>query len=64
MEESIFTISDVKGGLATLDYLSDEVLKSDLRDNNSFREVKNIIFHETKENKKRFADIITELLLE
>lgn len=63
-EESIFTISDVEVGSATLDYLSDDVIKSDLRYNNSFSELKNIISYETKENKKRFADIITELLLE
>lgn len=64
IEKSIFSINDVRVGSATLDYLSDDVIKSDLRYNNSFFELKNIISYETKENKKRFADIITELLLE
>ena len=49
---------------ASLDYFTDKKIKTELRYNNSFCAIKELLYNESKENKKRFADIITELLLE
>lgn len=60
-----FTVSfRVKSKCKSEDYFTDKKIKSELRYNNNFRAIKELLYNETKENKKRFADIITELLLE
>ena len=64
IEEDIFSFKDLEARTASLDYFTDKKIKSELRYNNSFRAIKELLYNETKENKKRFADIITELLLE
>lgn len=64
IEEDIFSFKDLEARTASLDYFTDKKIKSELRYNNSFCAIKELLYNETKENKKRFADIITELLLE
>lgn len=64
IEEDIFSFKDLEARTASLDYFTDKKIKSELRYNNSFCAIKELLYNESKENKKRFADIITELLLE
>ena len=64
IEDEIFSFKDLKARTATLDYFTDKQIKSELRYSNDFRSIKELLYNESKENKKRFADIITELLLE
>jgi hypothetical protein len=64
IEEDVFSFKDLEARTASLDYFTDKKIKSELRYNNNFRAIKELLYNETKENKKRFADIITELLLE
>ena len=62
--EEIFSFKDLKARTATLDYFTDKQIKSELRYSNDFCAIKELLYNESKENKKRFAEIITELLLE
>lgn len=64
IEEDIFSFKDLEARTASLDYFTDKKIKSELRYNNSFCAIKELLYNESEENKKRFADIITELLLE
>ena len=64
IEEEIFSFKDLKARTATLGYFTDKQIKSELRYSNDFRAIKELLYNESKENKKRFAEIITELLLE
>lgn len=64
IEEEIFSFKDLKARTATLDYFTDKQIKSELRYSNDFCAIKELLYNESKENKKRFAEIITELLLE
>ena len=64
IEEDIFSFKDLEARTASLDYFTDKKIKNELRYNNSFCAIKELLYNESKENKKRFADIITELLLE
>ena len=64
IEEEIFSFKDLKARTATLDYFTNKQIKSELRYSNDFCAIKELLYNESTENKKRFAEIITELLLE
>ena len=64
VDEDIFSFKDLEARTATLDYFTDKQIKSELRYSNDFRAIKELLYNESKENKKRFAEILTELLLE